>query len=43
MAKSLRNFQYSSRRGLETLIFFHFQYHNFQDIVTNFGKNMFRK
>ena len=45
MAKLLRNFQYSSRKSSETssLFFFHFQYHNFEDTVTYFDKDMFRK
>ena len=44
MAKLLRNFQYSSRKGSETSSsFFHFQYRNFEDTVTYFDKDMFRK
>ena len=45
MAKLLRNFQYSSRKGSETssFFFFHFQYHNFEDTVTYGDKDMFRE
>ena len=40
-AKLVRNFQYSSHKGPG--FFFHFQYHNFEDTVANFDKDMFRK
>ena len=39
-AKSLRTF---STQAAEVKFFFLFSYHNFEDTVTNFDKEMFRK
>ena len=49
----MRNLQWDSQiakklsilkpQSLRSLYFFHFQYHNFEDTVTNFNKDMFRK
>ena len=38
-----KNFQYSSHRGQETYNFFSFSYYNFEDAITDFEKDMFKK